>query len=153
MLRERQSPPEFILPDKATGGHLALADLIGHTRIGIVLVPVRSEAERVQEFLVNCAKRSGELRDRSVQILTICSPEVTLVLPADWTDVHILIDATGQTSKQYDGSNEHSSFYLIDKSGLIHVAQADIPTIDELLAIIDVMPMRQNELMDASMGA
>ena len=152
MLHENEKPPEFILPDKSSGGQLALSDLLGHSRILIVLVPTEGASDEAQAYLETAAKRIGELRDRDLQFVSIIRPASALCPPPDsFADmrIHIVTDASGETARQYDGESEHPCAYLVGKDGTIKLAQTALPDWDDLFALIDSMPMRQAEMAGA----
>ncbi len=153
MLHENEKPPEFILPDKSSGGQLALSDLLGHSRILIVMVPSEEASDEVQAYLEAASDRVGELIERDMQVVAIMCPASALCPPlGSFADmrIHIVTDASGETARQYDGESEHPCAYLVGKDGTIKLARTSLPAWDELFAIIDAMPMRQSEMAAAS---
>ena len=152
MLHENQKPPEFILPDKSSGGQLALSDLLHHSRILIVMVPTEGVSDQAQAYLEAAAARLPDLRDRDLQLVAIICPSSNLCPPAgSYEDrrIHIVTDASGETARQYDGEAERPCVYLVGKDGTIKLAQTSLPAWDDLFALIDAMPIRQSEMAAA----
>lgn len=132
------SSPTFHLPD-SRGQELTLSEFLGRQRIVLAFSPDR-------DFL-EAADNDG-LNDRDLIVLVIVPPNHYAVSHLSSPPLYVLMDYQGHVTAAYGLSPGEPWFCLIGKDGTIKEAQRRFPTLTELYATVDSMPMRRQEMRE-----
>ncbi len=123
--------PTFTLPD-AAGRPWKLADHLGRERLLVVSRPPAA-------YLDEMAAQAGLLRDRDLRVVALLAPgDAALKRPSTAT-LTLLADPGGRVAAQYGRAA------FIGKDRGVKASYSAPPSLSDVLALIDTMPMRQQE--------
>ena len=149
MLSENSHPPTFTLPDTA-GRSVSLRALLGEQRIVLVFIP-REESDAGRAYLKSVAAHHAQFVERDLVVLAFTSVGGPITTEHFGSPVHVLTDP--HIAREYGAATAQITFYLIGKDGTVKMARRGLPTLAELFATIDAMPMRQQERRKRHHGA
>jgi len=132
------SRPDFSATD-ARGQPISSAQLPDAKRVAVVFLRAIEDA---RAFLDAVEGAAPEWNERNLVALLV-SPLEPVPTSAD---VRFLHDEAGELARLFDATG--NAFFLLGKDGEVKVARNEAPPMDELWAIIDVMPMRKREMQE-----
>lgn len=134
--------PNFSLPMQ--NGTFHLADLEGRNRVALFFPCSESEAQKaITQIELNFAGWSD--RDL-VLVLAVPGDFITLDLQLSQS-VFVVHDARHEVAQRFGVSSGETAFFLLGKSHFpVTLAVDYLPDDAEIFALIDAMPMRQNEM-------
>lgn len=141
---ERIAP--FTLPVDRSRETLLSSDIIGKRRT--MLLVAGDDLPPVTDWLRTAREQATALEERDVRVLVLVpDPEAAPAL----TDLpaptfQVLRDAYHEEEKRLGGA---PAFYLVGKDGTIKRAERDFPPLEDLIQLIDSMPMRQQEMRES----
>lgn len=143
LLNENSRPPLFTLPD-TQGQSVRLDTFLRRKRIVLLAIPAGPGLQGTA-FLRAAREHRAEFDARDLVVLALAPPQSPLFPSFDASPVHMLHDANARIAHAYGGSSGTPAFYLIGKDGGIKLASRTFPSLRELFAAIDAMPMRREE--------
>lgn len=112
--------------------------MLGRDRILLTFFPTPA-------WLHEAAEREGQLQDYELQVLAVVPPQVLASAPCSSSWLHIGPAQAG-TREAFEVSEGESKAFLIGKDRGVKRVCAGHVSLDEVLALIDTMPMRQAEV-------
>ena len=135
LLPERSLPPAFSLPDR-NGHDVKLQTFLHSRRIVLLFNPGAA-------YLTEFERNHAFCEERDITVIAIVpSGTADARSPYQTPDV-VMIDAQAVVAHLYGAPVGLPAFYLIGKDGHIAMARHTFPTLRELFATIDAMPMRR----------
>ena len=137
LLETGSTPPIFTLA-QADGSRFELSSILGRERILIAFSPTLG-------CLKDTAMRQAELRDYELQVLAMPEPQVLAEAPpsSDWLHIGAAPDAVADA---YGVRAGDAAAFLIGNDGGVKQIYAGEADLDEVLALIDTMPMRRAQI-------
>ena len=143
MLTLGSRPPDFTVTEEGTispgRDHpqiLSLHHFLHRKRIAVVFSPTKASLDQIA---------SKGYDERDLVIIAVLPPKGPL-----WAEttppLYILTDESGSLKHVYRAAPGLTTFYLIGKDGTIKMTRHEFPSNKELFAVIDAMPMRQEEM-------
>lgn len=125
---------------QADGSRFELAQALGRERILIAFGPSLG-------WLQNVARRDEELADYQLQVLAVAPQLLALAPPSsDWLHIGTSEAPLAQVLEAYGVREGEEVAFLIGKDRGVKRIYAGGFSLDEVLALIDTMPMRRQEV-------
>ena len=123
--------PAFTLPD-ALGQPWKLADHLGRERLLVVSQPSAA-------YLDEIVRQAGLLRDRDLRVVALALPGDPALKRPSTATLTLLADPGGKVAARYGRAA------LIGKDRGVKAVYTTFPDLNNVLGLIDTMPMRQQE--------
>lgn len=125
------SAPDFTL-STGTGQPWRLADHLGQERLLIVSRPA-------QAYLGALVRQAAVLQDRDLRVVVLAQPGDSSLKRLNTASLTVLADPGGTVSARYGRAA------LIGKDRGVKAVYKALPALNDVLALIDTMPMRLQE--------
>jgi peroxiredoxin len=137
MLAIGTRPPAFTLADHA-GHRVALGAFLGQRRLLVVFDPDREYLERVR-------RHRAAFEDREVLVVAVVPEDSPLAAWPSAEPILVAHDEHGRVHETYGAASPCA--LLVGKDGTVKDSWTGLPPDAEVLAKIDAMPMRRQEVL------
>lgn len=125
-------------------GTFHLADLEGQNRVALFFPHHESETQKV---ITQIERNFDGWNERDLVLVLVVSSDFASFDSKPSQGIFVAHDERGEVARQFGVSSGKTAFFLLGKSNFpVALAVNYLPADAEIFALIDAMPMRQNEM-------